>query len=813
MGKKTKVAHQKAKKRQEKQVLYNSNYFFLILLVILALILFEKMVVEGLRPIASDTLAWRGAANCLLEYREKTGHLGLWDTNIFSGMPAYMISYPLIIPNLDTIIALLGNILSRHFVLLLLAGFSLFYLLRYLKMPPIIALLGSCVFIFTPHFYSLIEAGHNTKFYSIMYTPLIFFTFIHLLERRNLLAYACFTLTITLQLRANHPQIIYYTWLALVIYWIFTVIMWIRQRQYKLILVSLVLGVLAVALALVIVAQPYWPNYEYAHYTIRGGSGPGAGLSKDYAMNWSFHPLEMLTFLIPGFFGLRDTTYWGWMPFTSTSMYMGLIPLILALIAIIYYRKPMVWYLLTLSVFSLLISFGKYLSPLADFMLNYFPYYNKFRSPSMILVLLQFAIAILSGYGLFYLIQQHETRWQNRLPSQVEKFLLRTMLIVSGILILVLISRSALFQMLKSSWFIKNGEPARYAPRVIEYLQQQRFAIFHRDLLRFLIILLAFVALTFTYLKAKLSNWGFAGLLILITIVDLWSIDFKYFRNMEKPQEIESSQFAKTSTDQFLLRDPTLFRIFPVGQEFSSNRWCYYHQSIGGYHAAKLKVYQQIIENCLYRGPDPQVPINWNVVNMLNVKYLLAKGYLPVEHLRLVHTDSQEKLLTYENRNVFPRAWLVGSYEVISDPKSIWTKLNSSDFDFRHRAILEKPLPEEIAPPDSQQVEIIEYDLHRIKISAYADKPALLVLSEIYYPAGWQARVDDYPTEIYKTNYMLRSVYLPAGTHTVEFYFAPKSHYYGIRLSTVGTIVLAMLFGVAGVRYRSTIWRVLKKNK
>jgi hypothetical protein len=282
-----------------------------------------------------------------------------------------------------------------------------------------------------------------------------------------------------------------------------------------------------------------------------------------------------------------------------------------------------------------------------------------------------------------------------------------------------------------------------------------------------------------------------------ILLVDLVIMDSKFI-NPQPGTAVEES-FQPTATIRFLKQDTSLFRVFPMGQPlFMDNTFAYHGlQSIGGYSPAKLKIYQTMIDSCLYEGPDPSFSLNMSIVDMLNVRYLVVQGQLPTERLDLVYTDEAERTLTYKNPHALPRAFVLGKVIAAANQSEVFSILNSASFDPATTAVLEKPLSQPVSPPDSASAVIREYASRRIVVDAYSSTPALLVLGEIYYPAGWKAFVDGQETEIFKTNYILRSVRLPAGSHEVLFTFNPPLYRLGWIVSN-GAWVVTLLCVLVG---------------
>ena len=297
----------------------------------------------------------------------------------------------------------------------------------------------------------------------------------------------------------------------------------------------------------------------------------------------------------------------------------------------------------------------------------------------------------------------------------------------------------------------------------------------------------------------------FSTSLIGILLVDLFLIDGKYIN--PKPSAALEQNFRPDATITFLKQQPGFFRVFPLGSQlFMDNTFAYHGlHSIGGYSPAKLKIYQTMLDSCLYRGPDPEFPLNMNVVNMLNTKYVLAKGRLPEDRFELVSVDQPNRILIYRNTRVLPRAFFVGNAIIARSDQEVFRIMNSAGFDASKTAILEKPLPNPIAIPDSSYAEISEFTSGEVAVKTYTSSPALLVLSEVYYPAGWKAYVDGIEAEILKTNYVLRSIHMPVGSHDVVFKFEPALYKAGLSISVWSWVVVGFctLFGYLRLRKKS----------
>ncbi len=761
-----------------------SHLIFILLLFIILSLFFFKIAFKNYVPPASDTLQWRSSAEQLIRYNENNKDQALWNPAIFAGMPSYLTSFASKYPFINEIKTLTNKVMNWRVLLLFTMGLGVYLLMIYLKFDPIIAFISAIAFSLSVHFIGLIEIGHNSKFKAVVYIPWIFFFVHYLKDRRSILAVGLTALMLIGQLRENHPQISYYTFLMLVIYWIFQLVWAIKEKEVKPFINFTLLFLAATIIALIAVAQPYLSTMEYGRYTIRGGA---SGLETGYATSWSFHPLEMLSFINPSIHGGVSPYYWGWMPFTQTSMYMGVIIFFLALVAIFANRAKLVKILGTVSVVVLFISFGRHLPFLSNFLLNYLPGFNKFRVPAMILVILQFAVVILAGYGLKTIIEKRkETKGQ--FFKNLQK--------VTYVVIIVIIISLLIISSMQHSSFTKDGEASRYSAQQLQQLRALRYEKALNDGIVTGIFLLAAMILALLYGNKKIGKYPFLLLIMILVIVDLLILDSRFLQDV-KPQKFIDKTYEKTEADIFLEKDEELFRIYPLAGGFGKNQWGYYNQTIGGYHGAKLKRYQEILDNCLNYEFQNRIPINWNIVNMLNVKYIIYQENLPLENLEYAFHDRKQKLTVFKNKEYLPRAWFVESVEVINKKESIWKRLNQQEFNPAKMAIVEQEIPAVFTPAQTS-VNLQSFGLHHLKLNVQTDSTAFLTVSEIYYPAGWKAFIDGRETEIYPTNYILRGIIIPAGEHLVEMRFEPEIYALSLKLSLAGLIltVILILIGV-----------------
>ncbi len=686
-----------------------------------------------------------------------------------------------------------------------LGGVFMYAAARQLGFNRPVAFFAAIVYMLGPYGVGLAGEGHGSKMMALTYLPLVFLFTHRLFERRDFLSLGLLAASVGTLMLANHVQIAYYVFMLVGLYIAYRLIVDVRTHTRE-VLSAAGMFVAALAIGFAIAAYNYLAAYEYAQYSIRGGGTAGAagGLAYDYATNWSWHPAELLTLFVPGFFGFRLPYYWGLMePWTDSTVYVGLLPVLLAIVAVGIRRTAMTWFFLVATVLVILLSFGRNFPLVYETAFSVLPFFDKFRAPAMILQLLRFTVAILGAYGLQAILDlRNADQARIRVPALRTA---RTVLIAAAALFAVLLLfKSTLAETLSGAWFVKAGELEQYrqqygqqAGQAIAQLKQVRFTTFWSDALTFSLLLACSAGVILLYLKETIKPALALALLIGITVIDLYIIDSKLIQ--PKPAAALTQSFPQDETITFLQeqgRDSAEpFRVFPLGNLFGEKTYAYHGiQSIGGYSPAKLKIYQALLDSCLYHGTSPAVPLNMNVVDMLNVRYLVVPGRLPEGMFPIAHVNGAQRTVTYENPTALPRATLVGNAITANTDREVYNLLNSSTFNPRTTAIVQGAAPTDIVPPaPGDGVRVMKYGAHQIVLESRATSPALLVVSEIYYPAGWKATVDGAETEILRTNSVLRSVRVPAGTHTVEFTFAPPMYWAGLTITNVAWLAALIL--------------------
>jgi len=781
----------------------------LIMLGLIYTLFFKIITSDMIFSDTGDTAAAHAIGKAFESIKEKEHTDPLWVPFIFSGMPfAGALMFPTNLNYLEIAIQIPGQLLFLNaevfwFVLhYLLMGIFMYLLVRQMKFPQLPSLFGAITVMLNPYAIGLVQPNHGTKLITLSYIPLLFLFAYKLFEKRDVLNFGLLAAITGTMLLSRHPQIAFYGLLMIGCYMIFEIILEIRKTP-TVVLKKAFLFILALGIGFAIYTYEFLPTQEYAAYSIRGGGGEGStgGLSYDYATNWSFHPFEIMNYLVPSFFGFSSPFYWGWMPFTESTVYIGVAPILLSVIALVYRRNRLTWFLVIFSAIMFLISFGRHFGLIYNLMFNYFPYFNKFRVPVLILHLMPITISLLAATGFMVLYEMQSNVKAFNL-EKLRKGLFITLGIICALLLIGLVANDAVYSSLSGVMFTRSDDTqtlrqqyGAQAPQVLEQLKRMRFDLLWKDYIKFALIAGAGIGLVIGYIKRKMTFTTLTAGLLVILLIDLLMLDTKFIE--PKPKNSLDDRFQPDATVNFLKADTSLYRIFPVGQDLFQDDAYMYHEisSIGGYSPAKLKIYQDIIEGSLPIGSDPQFPLNMNIINMLNGKYLIAQMRLPEDKFSLVNVDQSKQLLTYLNPNFLPRAWFIDAAIISQSKKETFAVLNSPAWNPKVMAILEKQPATQFGKSDSVNVVVTQYQSSYIAINTFCSNTSLLVLGESYYPAGWKAFIDSAETEIYKTNYIIRSIIIPSGNHTVEFRFDPPSYKTGMIITnSAWGITLILIF-------------------
>ena len=831
------------------------NFIYIGIILLSVLIFFKEGVFSGKVFATGDILA-SDSFRTFLDDAKKSGVFPLWVPYIFMGMPNFPIisynprSYDFFYFIWDSVYGAITNSSTNGVlpVILYYAIFGIgFYLYSNYKFKnKLIALYCALTATFATDFIQRIVVGHNTKVLALAFFPLILLFLDKLIDSfddksksvfsfQNLINLALLALMLHIQLNSNHIQMIFYAYLMLGIYLLYLIIYRVvKKTQISGIIKSGIFFVIAALLAVAMNADVMMTMKEYNKYSMRGEPGIEAKIDKkvaddqpldyQYATNWSFSPGEVITFLLPYYYGFGDVEiqgqkanlYWGQMPFTTNPMYFGVIVLILAVTGIFYnFRKnPFVQAMTVISVVFLFMSFGRNFSLIYDLFFNYFPYFSSFRAPVMIHHFMNIAIVILSGFGLKSVIEIVK----GKTDSERLKKLCYVFFGIAGLMFLISIvgfEGSYTDSVSTSSLAEKLKQQGATAQQISQYIKQQIIPNAYANSISDLRLHAFFIALVaglmFMYATNKVSVKIFLAGTILIAVIDLWNVNFKTL-HWDNPGETKNA-FAETDFTNWLLKtnpDTYTYRVaeFNGGRLTTDNTMAYYRlHSFNGYHGAKIRIYQDAVD--VAEGENPLL------LTLGGVKYIISDK--PLQDTSFVQVFKGTKFI-YENKNFIPKAFFAEGYKVEKDI-TILNNIREMNFDPRKVAFLEKDINQKIDKPDSTaSVKLVKGDIHSLEYDVYATGNNLLVFSEIYLPFGWKAYIDGKESEIHKTDYILRSLVVPQGKHKVEFRYEPAVYYTGKSVSIganvlLGIILLAGVFGYATNKKKSDSTGNVKKDE
>jgi len=773
-------------------------------------------VLEGKILRGNDSTVSKINSKEIQDYRDKYGKEPLWTNSIFSGMPAYLIStlYPgNLFKKVDTILRTYGMPVSVLFLSML--GFYIMLLL--FGLSPWLAITGALAYGFTSYFFQILGAGHNTKAIALAYMPLMIGG-IYYAYRYNAIKGALLSaLALTLEIQANHVQITYYAMLCLLVFGIVEFIYsWKNKTVIRFLKTTMVL-IFPFAIAFGINFASIYTTYEYGKYSSRGKSdlkvnnkNPSSGLDKNYILYWSYGVDETFNLLIPNYKGgsskpfdnnsetvkaLRKNNagdqayqfqkYWGTQPGTDGPHYVGAIIIFLFVLGLILVKGPDKWWLLSATVLSLMLAWGKNFMPLSNLFIDFFPGYNKFRAVTMILIIAEFCIPLLSILALRDIFNGTLTR------REILKGLKIAGGITGGFILLVLVIPGI------AGSFTTENETALPA-WLRSALITDRKDLMRRDAIRSLVFILLAAGVIMGFVFEKIRQVQTVIILSLLIVFDLWSVDKRYLNasRFEKPAVIRKA-FAPTTADASILTDKSTYRVLNLAvSTFNDNSpTSYFHKSVGGYHGAKLKRYQEFIDSALIKNFDLIQAAGTNAktledfqgvfnstyaLNMLNTKYII---YNP-------------DALPLFNKYALGNAWFAGKARIVENANMEISSINS--FNPSEEAIIDASFKDQVTKEsypilENEKIELISYlpDELVYKYSARGEK--LVVFSEIYYPAGWKSYIDGKESKYFRANYILRGMVVPAGDHEIKFSFRPSSYITGNKISMASSVLLILI--------------------
>ena len=799
-----------------------------IAIFLVVAIIYCKPALEGKVLQQSDITQWKSMAQNQMTVQEQTGKVPLWSNGMFGGMPGYMIVGYTNNHVPYYFMQLISLNLPKPFQFFFLGCVCFYFLSQVLKSNTWIGVVGSLCYAYATYNAVIVAEGHDTKMLSIALMPGLIGAILLIFNKKYWWGIALTAMFTGALIAQKHYQITYYAMLIVAFMSISFAIRWILNKEYKHLLMAAIFTFAGATIGALTNAVVLLPDNEYTKESIRGGSiladakskNTQEGLTKEYAFSYSVFKTEPFVMLIPKMFGgsskmeieedkskaiaalqgmnpqiARELQgglgfYWGGIGGTSGPPYVGAIVCFLALIGFVVLDNKHKWWILTASLLTIMMSWGSYFEGFNNFLFNNLPMYNKFRAPSMILVVPTLLLNIAAILSLQTIIESNN---KTELWNQYKKGLA----FVGGVFAFLLIlyfnfdyKSDGDVNLLKSINNIPDESvKSQYlaaGKELINGLKEDRQSLFMSGILRALfLIVIAAGAIAFNIKKGLLSPILIA-IIGLVSFIDLMDVNAKYLsaENYQYKDDYDNS-FAPTPADQFILQDKSDYRVFDVsnGAQSAINygaRPAYFHKSVGGYHPAKLSIIQDLAENQLYNYPNCKP-----ILDMMNTKYI-------------IHSTSSADQVE-PNPDACGSAWFIKNLKLVNSPREEMNALNT--LAVKDTAVIGKAF-QSIASTNftfdsTATIELIKNANDIVTYKTKASATQFAVFSEIYYDKGWNAYIDGKLTPYAKVNYVLRGMPIPAGEHEVVFKFEPKSHALGWTLTSIASIIAILLFGVA----------------
>ena len=796
----------------------------ILVFAVISFAYFCPAVTEGRILSQHDSVAGIGAGQEGKEYLERTGERTRWTNSIFGGMPTYQMA-----PSYDStdVLKTVENLYHLYlptyvwYVFVMLLGF--YILLRAFNFKVWMAGLGAIIWAFSSYFFIIIAAGHIWKFITLAYIPPTIAGMVLCYRGKYLLGGLVTALFVALQISSNHVQMSYYFLFVMLFMAIAYGVQAFREKAmvsyWKRTGVLVIAGLIGVCINL----SNLYHTYEYSKESMRGKSElvkensanqTASGLERDYITQWSYGIGETFSLLVPNVKGGASVPlaanekamekanpmyrniysqlgqYWGEQPGTSGPVYVGAFVMFLFVLGLFIVKGPMKWALLGATVLSILLSWGKNFMPFTDFFIDYVPMYNKFRAVSSILVIAEFTIPLLAMLALKEVVSTPT------IIKERKKDFLISFGLTGGLALLFAIFPQVFFPSYVSTMEMNalQSIPADQLAPLLANLEEVRMSLFTSDALRSFFIILIGVNLILAYGMGKLKQTVLIAALAVLCLVDMWGVNKRYLYDEQfVEKQVQTQSFRQTETDKLILQDEALdYRVLNLASNtFNENNTAYWHKSVGGYHAAKLRRYQEMIEehisgemSGLFKavadaGGDMELlnSADFPVLNMLNTRYFI----FPLQGGQTVPLD---------NPFALGNAWFVNEVEYVNNANEEIEAIHG--LDPIKTAIVDKKFESVVQslPSDSTAtIELVAYEPNYLKYEVSSEKGGTVVFSEIYYP-GWKSTIDGQEVAHGRANYILRAMNVPAGKHVGEFRFDPKSLH---TTETIAYIALALL--------------------
>jgi len=805
-------------------------------------------ILDGKVLSQSDMSQYHGIKQELKKYHEETGEYSQWTNSQFSGMPAFHVgptgAKQTIFSHISKVLRL-GLSYNSPISTLLLYLFCFYILMLSLRLSPWVSAIGAIAFALSSYNIIILEVGHINKAYAIAFMPLVIAGILYTYRGKYLGGGLLFMLGLGLELGSNHLQITYYILLVSLIIVLSKLVFAIKEKMAGDFMKASAVLLVAALLALLPNFSSLWTNYEISKQSIRGKPeltmgkvNQTSGLDRDYALSWSYGKAETFSLMIPNMTGGktgalgshekamekvspqykenvgRQNQYWGAKATTSGDNYSGAIVVFFFVLGLLLIKGPMRWWIILSSLLSITLAWGNNFPALSHFFLDHVPLYNKFRTVEMTLVIVCFNIPLMAFLVLDRLLKEPD------LITQHKKQVLIAFGLTGGLSLLFFLFPSifSFYSSQEQQMFSQqlSGANAQYANQFRQFmseLEAARIHLFRHDAFRSFLLISAAFGMTWFYATKKLKlTWFLVGLALLIT-AEMWMIDRRYMNEdnfITKRQQ--STNIASTQADDFILQDPDEhYRVANLTKSpWQDGTSSYYHKSIGGYHGAKLRRYQDLIEGYLSPGLQEIIGVLNNRPTQMQVDSVLAEQQV----LNMINTkyfilNPASKPLV--NPSAMGHGWLVDDFKLVPDADQEYLSLASTDLS--KVAVVDERfsdlLTDELKHAGSKgTVELSKYEPNLMTYQISSAQKSLAVFSDIYYESGWHAYIDGEPVPHLRANYILRAVPVEAGTHTVEFKFIFRPFELGEKVSMTGSLlVLLILLGGFGFIIYSNLIR------
>jgi hypothetical protein len=773
---------------------------------------FKPAVFDGKVIQQNDITQWRGAANEVLEYKQKTGKDALWTNSSFSGMPSYVINHV----SMQNYHFFIGDIAKLNFpypISTIFISLVCFYILMLsFGISYYFAAIGAIAFTFSSFTFISLEAGHNSKILAMAYAPLVMAGIVYAFKGKRLLGFAITAIGMSFHLSSGHYQITYYLLFLAIFYGINELIKAIQSKKIASFFITILILAAAVSVGVGTNAPRLLVTLEYMPYSMRGKSelkpkdetkSEKGGLDKDYVFSWSHQKMETFTFMIPAFFGggsqepvskksdLFQYTknfpyYWGDMPFTAGPIYMGAIICFLFVLAMFLLEGQEKWWLLAAAAFGTMLSWGRHFEFFNYLLFDIMPGFNKFRAVTMSVYLTQLALPI----GAVLVLQKlNEIEWNK---SIMQKSLIAFGLTGGLCLLFYLVpSISGGFEGANDGQVLNSIKDVNQRNFIRNAMEKDRENMLQSDAIRsFFLIAIAAALLLLATIKKIPFKYAILGVGLLITF-DLWTVNRRYLNEDSFQRKTLEANFVATAADLAIKQDKSVhYRVLNLQNPFNDARTSFFHHSIGGYSPVKVRRYQDLIENNLSQEIQktirylqsgrftPDMMSEMNVLNMLNAKYLKF---------------GEEANAIIQNPAALGNAWFVKEVKYVNSPDEEIEALTA--FNPKETAIIDKNKFSVTATNYNNAqatIQLTSYSPVELIYESNNSEAGLAVFSEIYYPEGWIITIDGQPATMVRANYTLRALEIPAGKHTIRFSFEPSSYSNGNKISAASSIILLL---------------------